>query len=258
MLLGLSVSHRFFFEYNKTEKKMRLDKYFSTIGRLSRKECLVEAKKGRICVNGEVVKNPSVHVDPERDEITLSGERVSFRKYFYLMLNKPEGTISSTENSERTVMKLLSPEYERAGGFPCGRLDVDTVGLLLITNDGDTAHMLLSPKRHVVKTYRFCCSEPLDSEMIASLEGGVDLGDFVTAPAKVNMTDATSGEISISEGKFHQIKRMLASVGSGITYLERVRFGPLELDASLERGEWRELTKAETDSLLAVAGTDKR
>ena len=228
---------------------MRLDRFFSTVDKLSRKECLEAAKRGRITVNGEVVKYPSVHINEECDKVALDGESISYRKFFYIMLNKPTGYISSTEDSESTVMKLLPEEYSRAGGFPCGRLDINTLGLLLITNDGDTAHKLLSPKRHVTKTYRFKCVVPLDEDMIASLEEGVNLGDFVTAPATVIMSSPTEGEISITEGKFHQIKRMLAAVGSGIEYLERIKFGPLSLDEGLDRGAWRELTEAEVSSL---------
>ena len=233
---------------------MRLDKFFTSIGRLSRKECSAEAKRGQITLNGEVTRDTSVHIDPERDVITHRGESVTWEKYFYVMLNKPTGYISSTEKSDNTVMKLLPPEYEKAGCFPCGRLDIDTVGLLLITNDGDTAHKLLSPKRHVAKSYRFRCSEPLSDEMVARLEAGVDLGDFTTAPAKLELDTPREGVISITEGKFHQIKRMLAAVGSGIEYLERIKFGPLILDESLPRGEHRRLTKEELKNLLEVAG----
>ena len=149
-------------------------------------------------------------------------------------------------------MSLLPKEYSRADGFPCGRLDVDTVGLLLITNDGDTAHRLLSPKHHVAKSYRFRCGEPLTEDMIRTLESGVDLGDFTTAPAKLDMVNPCEGIISITEGKFHQIKRMLASVGSGIEFLERITFGPLQLDETLERGQWRELTDEEIASLTST------
>jgi len=228
---------------------MRLDRFFTTVGKLSRTECDIAARRGRITVNGKVVKLVKTHINEETDVITLDGERVYYRTKFYVMLNKPEGYISSTEDSERTVMRLLPVEYSRADGFPCGRLDVDTVGLLLITNDGDTAHKLLSPKRHVEKTYRFCCSVPLDADMVTSIEQGVDLGDFVSAPAKVKMTSEREGEITITEGKFHQVKRMLAAVGSSIEFLERVKFGPLTLDSTLERGQWRELTETEISAL---------
>lgn len=228
---------------------MRLDRFFTTVGKLSRTECDSAARRGRITVNGKVVKLVKTHVNELEDVITLDGERIYFRTKFYVMLNKPEGYISSTEDSDRTVMKLLPPEYSRADGFPCGRLDVDTVGLLLITNDGDTAHKLLSPKHHVEKTYRFRCGVPLDADMVASLERGVDLGDFVSAPAKVKMTSECEGDITITEGKFHQIKRMLEAVGSSIEFLERVKFGSLILDRTLERGQWRELTDEEISAL---------
>lgn len=231
---------------------MRLDRFFTTVGRLSRTECDAAARRGRITVNGKVVKLTKTHINEETDVITLDGERVYYRTEFYVMLNKPDGYISSTEESDRTVMRLLPEEYSRAGGFPCGRLDVDTVGLLLITNDGDTAHRLLSPKHHVEKTYRFRCAVPLDGEMVAKLESGVDLGDFVSAPAKVTLSSPTEGEISITEGKFHQVKRMLAAVGSGIEYLERIRFGPLALDEALPRGKWRELTDEEISAILEI------
>ena len=229
---------------------MRLDRFFTTVGKLTRTECDAAARQGRITVNGRVVKLAKTHVNEESDIIALDGERVCFRTEFYVMLNKPEGYISSTEDSDRTVMRLLPEEYSRAGGFPCGRLDIDTVGLLLITNDGDTAHRLLSPKHHVPKIYRFRTSVPLTDDMVNALESGVDLGDFVSAPAKVSLNSPAEGEISITEGKFHQVKRMLAAVGSGIEFLERIRFGPLELDEALERGQWRELTEAEIAMLL--------
>ncbi len=232
---------------------MRIDKFFTTVGKLTRTECAAAVRARRICVNGKPVSLPREHINELTDTVTLDGVHVPYRKHFYLMLNKPEGTVSSTEDSDNTVMRLLPEEYSRAGGFPCGRLDIDTVGLLLITNDGDTAHRLLAPRSHVEKTYSFRCSTPLDDDMLAALERGVELGDFVSAPAKVNMHAPCEGEITITEGKFHQIKRMLTAVGSGIEFLCRVRFGPLTLDTSLARGEWRELTPDETASLLAGA-----
>lgn len=225
---------------------MRLDKFFSSIGRITRSECSAAVRSGRILVNGEAVRLPSVHIDPEKDTVTLDGSAVNYRKYFYVMLNKPAGYISSTEDSARSVMRLLPEEYSRADGFPCGRLDVDTVGLLLITNNGEAAHRMLSPKRHVVKKYRFRVSSALDEAATTALESGVSLGDFVSAPAKVELSTPTEGTICISEGKFHQIKRMMAAVGSGIEYLERVEFGPIKLDETLKRGDWRELTAEET------------
>lgn len=228
---------------------MRLDRFFSSVGRLTRSECSAAVRAGRITVNGEKVRLPSVHVDPEHDRVSLDGIDVRYRRYFYIMLNKPQGYISSTENTERSVMCLVPDEFRRAGGFPCGRLDVDTVGLLLITNDGERAHRLLSPRRHITKTYRFRVTEPLGDAEVNTLRTGVCLGDFVTSPANVRMESPVSGEIDISEGKFHQIKRMMEAVGSKIEYLERIGFGPLQLDPALGRGDWRELTEAEIDSV---------
>lgn len=230
---------------------MRIDKFFTTVGKLSRTECAAAIRARRVCVNGKTVALPREHINEETDVVTLDGERVVYRKYFYIMLNKPAGTVSSTEDSDITVMRLLPEEYSRAGGFPCGRLDIDTVGLLLITNDGDTAHRLLAPRSHVAKSYRFRCSVPLDGDMISAIERGVDLGDFVSAPAKLEMSSPCEGMITITEGKFHQVKRMLAAVGSGIEYLCRVRFGPLTLDETLAEGKWRELT---CDEIRAVVG----
>ncbi len=232
---------------------MRIDRFFSEVGKLSRTECAAALKKGRITVNGETVKFAKTHIDEKCDVVKLDGETVVYRTQFYIMLNKPAGTVSSTEEAENTVMKLLPKEYSKMNGFPCGRLDIDTVGLLLITNDGDCAHRLLSPKHHVTKTYRFSCETPLDCEAIKKLECGVDLGDFVSLPAKVKLFSPTEGEISIEEGKFHQIKRMIAEVGSKITYLERIKFGPLTLDENLPRGQWRELTEGEIDALTRQA-----
>lgn len=229
--------------------KMRLDKFFSSLGILTRRECAAAARAGEIAVDGETVRDPSLHIDPETSSVSLCGEAVPWKRHIYLMLNKPAGTVSSTEDSDRTVMKLLPPSYERAGCFPCGRLDADTVGLLLITNDGPLAHELLAPRRHVSKCYRFRCSSPLRASDVESLENGVDIGGFVTAPAKVKMETDLEGTITVTEGKFHQIKRMMEAVGSKIVFLERVGFGPLTLDPALARGEWRELTPAETDAL---------
>ncbi|MBE6568941.1 MAG: rRNA pseudouridine synthase [Ruminococcaceae bacterium] len=231
---------------------MRLDKYLAESGLFSRSEAGRAVRGGRITVAGEVVKNPSVHI-AEDAEVCCDGKRVYWTKYQYIMLNKPAGVVSATEDGGRTVMDLLPPACKRLDMFPCGRLDIDTTGLLLITNDGPGAHMWLSPKRHVTKTYRFTCDPALHEEAVEKLESGVGLGDFTSAPAKVNLyPDSLSGEISITEGKFHQIKRMFHGVGSEITSLERITFGPLVLDPALERGQWRYLTEEEIASLRAL------
>ncbi len=234
---------------------MRLDKYLSGSGMFSRSEAGKVIRCGRITVNGEVVKNPAVHIDENTAEVFFGKEPVIWTKYKYAMLNKPEGYISATDSSPadsgRTVMALLPPEFGRLGMFPCGRLDIDTVGLLLITNDGPSAHELLSPRHHVEKTYHFRCSVPLTEEMCAKLENGIEFSDFTSKPSRVVLfASGEEGEISVTEGKFHQIKRMFHAVGSEITFLERVKFGSLTLDRSLERGEWRYLTEAEIAALL--------
>ena len=166
------------------------------------------------------------------------------------MLNKPGGYISSTENSDNTVMKLVGPSAERKGMFPCGRLDIDTEGLLIITDDGALAHELLSPKHHVEKEYFFICSKPLTDSAVKALETGIELKDFTSKPAAVNLDPSgTKGTITITEGKYHQIKRMFHAVSNNIEYLKRIRFGPITLDEKLSLGSWRYLTDEETDSL---------
>ncbi|MBE6599100.1 MAG: rRNA pseudouridine synthase [Ruminococcaceae bacterium] len=236
---------------------MRLDKYLSGSGMFSRSEAGRAIRSGRITVNGEVVKSPSVHIDENTASVKYGDEAVVWTKYKYAMLNKPEGYISATDtdpsDTGRTVMSLLPPEFTRLGMFPCGRLDIDTVGLLLITDNGPLAHELLSPKHHVEKTYRFRCSVPVGDEMHERLESGIEFSDFTSKPCRVVLDpDGLSGEISVTEGKFHQVKRMFHAVGSEIVFLERIRFGPLELDNSLPRGEWRWLTEAEIAALNSL------
>jgi len=231
---------------------MRLDKFLAESGLFSRSEAGRVVRAGRIAVAGEIVKDPSKHI-PEDAAVFCDGQRVIWTKYQYIMLNKPAGVVSATEDGGRTVMDLLPPACKRLDMFPCGRLDIDTTGLLLITNDGPGAHMWLSPKRHVAKTYRFTCLPALTEEGIQKLESGVDLGDFISAPSKVHTDrENTAGEITITEGKFHQIKRMFHGVGSEITTLERIRFGPLVLDTALARGQWRYLTENEIAALRAL------
>ncbi len=229
---------------------MRLDKFFSTVGELSRSETQRAVRAKRITVNGEVAKKADVKVDPENDVITLDGERIAYKRFTYIMLNKPEGYISATDDSRLpTVLELLPEKYGKLGLFPCGRLDRDTVGLMLLTDDGELAHFLLSPVSHVPKTYLFRSREPLDEASAKKLCEGVDIGErSLTKPAALEY-DGTSGKITISEGRYHQIKRMFEVVGNEIVYLERTTFGPLMLDPALSRGEWRELTENEINEL---------
>ena len=232
---------------------MRLDKYLSESGIFSRSEAGKAIRSGRILVDGTVVKDPSKHI-AETAAVLCDGKPVIWSKYQYIMLHKPQGYVSATEDKGRTVMDLVPPACIRLGMFPCGRLDIDTTGLLLITNDGPGAHNWLSPKHHVTKTYRFTCALPLSEEARTRMEAGLELGDFTSQPASVTLEDLQTGEITITEGKFHQIKRMFAAVGNEITSLQRVRFGPLVLDETLEPGQWRYLTAEEIRALQAVGG----
>ena len=232
---------------------MRLDKYLSEAAVCSRSEAAKAARAGNITVNGGRVSSAAVHIDPETDEVTYFGRAVKWKKFTYIMLNKPKGYVSSTEEGGRTVMDLLPPECRKKNMFPCGRLDVDTTGLLLITNDGESAHRLLSPARHVKKTYAYALSSPIGDEERVILEDGVDIGDHISAPAEIEPDSPVSGKITITEGKFHQIKRMFHAVGTEVTELERVSFGPLSLDGKLARGEYRELTEKEESALLEAA-----
>lgn len=232
---------------------MRLDKYLSDAAVCSRSEASKAARAGKITVDGLRVTSAAVHIDPESAEVTYFGKKVEWKEFSYIMLNKPKGYVSSTEESGRTVMDLLPPECKKKKMFPCGRLDADTTGLLLITNDGERAHRLLSPARHVEKTYAFTCSLPIGEDEKEALEAGVDIGAHVTSRAKVALDTPISGRITITEGKFHQIKRMFHAIGSEIVELERVSFGPLTLDPSLGRGEYRDLTEDEEKSLIDAA-----
>lgn len=236
---------------------MRLDRYLGEAGVASRSEATKRIRARQVTVNGETVRDPAVHIDPETAVVTLCGEIVRWRRFVYVMLNKPAGYVSATEDRGPTVMDLLPPAFGRMRMFPCGRLDIDTVGFLLVTNDGALAHELLSPRHHVGKTYRFRCDPPISEQTARKLETGVDIGDCVTAPASVSLypdSDGAAGEITVCEGKFHQIKRMFASCGSAITFLERLRFGGVSLDPSLPRGEWRYLHEEEEQTLLRAAG----
>ena len=230
---------------------MRLDKLLSECGIASRKETAKAAKAGQITVNGISAVKADMQVDPIADVVTFCGRKVVWREFVYVMLNKPDGNVSATEDSrsEQVVTSLLPEEYQKMGLFPCGRLDKHTLGLMLLTNDGQLSHRLLSPKRHVAKTYAFRVKFPLSQADISALENGVDIGGYLTKPCTVKLTDEREGHITLTEGKYHQIKLMMEAVHNQITYLERITFGSLSLDAALSRGEWRELTNEEIAAL---------
>lgn len=231
---------------------IRLDKFFTETATLSRREAVLEIKRGKVLVDGVIITDPSKKIDEERAEVVYNGQRVAYQKYVYIMLNKPEGVVSATEDTkQKTVLDLLPEKYKKLGLFPCGRLDKDTLGLVMLTNDGDTAHKLLSPKSHVEKTYKYKCADPLTSENKNKIENGLELRDgYVTKPCKIKMISELEGEITLTEGKYHEIKRLFGAVGNKITFLERITFGSLVLESNLKRGQWRELNMAEIKSLL--------
>ena len=225
---------------------MRLDKFLSNMGKATRSEGSRLVRQGKVLVNGVTAKKSDMQIDPDTDVVTLNGAIVSYKQFTYIMLNKPEGYVSATDDPhEKTVLDLVDPEDRRKGLFPCGRLDKNTLGLVILTNDGDSAHRLLSPKHHVSKVYRFESLSPLSEKDVSQLEKGVDIGGYFTKPCSIILTDESKGEITLTEGKYHQIKRMLEAVDNKITYLERISFGDIKLDTSLERGQWRYLTPEE-------------
>ena len=231
---------------------MRIDKFLSDMGIASRRESAAAAKRGQITVDGIAVRDVSRHIDPNTARITYQGREISYRKYVYVMLNKPEGYVSATEDSRLPVVtELLSDELRKMELFPVGRLDRDTVGLMILTNNGALAHALLSPKRHVAKNYYFKCAEPMREGAEERFCEGVTLADgYECKPARlVCDADRMGGVITLVEGKYHQIKRMVASESNAVTFLERISFAHLELDRALSRGEWRMLTESEIEML---------
>lgn len=235
---------------------MRLDKLLTATAAATRSEAGRAVRAGRVLVNGVPARRADLAVDPERDEVVFDGTPVVYRAYHYVLLNKPAGYVSATDDgSDPTVLELLPPKYKTLGLFPCGRLDKSTLGLMLLTNNGELSHRLLSPRRHVTKKYAFRVKFPLTAEECARFREGLVLEDgYETKPADIELfEDAHSGVITLVEGKYHQIKRMMLSLHNQITYLERISFGPLTLPEGLARGAWRELTKEEEDALLSAA-----
>ena len=231
-------------------KKMRVDKLLSKVGVASRAELKKYCKQGLISVNGKVINNPGVQVDSESDDIRFNGEKIVYREFVYIMLNKPDGYISATfDKYDPIVLDLIDQSYLVFEPFPVGRLDKDTEGLLVITNDGQLAHRVLSPKKHVPKTYYAKIQGKVTEEDILAFEKGVILDDgYETMPSQLKILksdDMSEIELTIHEGKFHQVKRMFESVGKKVVYLKRLSMGKLKLDESLGLGEYRELTEEE-------------
>ena len=227
---------------------LRIDKFISECGVASRKEASAAAKRGLLLVDGIPVKDTSKHIDPELNKITFMGKELIYRRYTYVMLNKPDGYVSATEDSKLPVVtELLSDELQRMDLFPVGRLDRDTVGLMILTNNGPLSHTVLSPKRHVEKVYKFKCKVPMRQGAEQMFLDSVTLADGYECKSAVLVCDADrlGGYITLTEGKYHQIKRMVAAMDNRVTFLERVSFGGIALDTSLERGQWRFLTDEE-------------
>ncbi len=233
-------------------KTMRLDKFLGITGMSSRSEAKKMIRAGSVTVNGRVASSAEEKIDPEQDEITFCGKRVIYRKYTYILMNKPEGVVSATEDGrDRTVLDLLPSDMRKTDLFPCGRLDKNTLGLMLITDHGALAHRLLAPKTHVEKVYYFKSKFPISEADAKRFESGLTLEDgYETKPAKISLEPSgDAGTITLIEGKYHQIKRMLEALDNKIIYLERIRFGNLTLDQTLARGEWRYLTQEEISVL---------
>ncbi len=235
-------------------KKERLDKIISNMGYGSRKDVKRFIKDGLIEVNGHIVTKNDIKIDPYIDEIYFNNEKVEYREYIYLMMNKPKGLVSSTDDPmTRTVIDILEDEYLVYRPFPAGRLDKDTVGLLLITNDGKLAHEILSPKKGIDKTYYVEVNGYVEEKHLKKFEKGIVLDDgYRTLPAQMEIihSDAISKVyLTIQEGKYHQVKRMFESLSMKVIFLKRISMGPLKLDEELKEGEYRELTEEELNML---------
>lgn len=230
----------------------RLDKLLSSTGHWSRKEVKEMVKQGRVSVNGTKANKPEDKCDPAQAEVRVDGKLVDCAPFVYLMLHKPAGLLSATEDKkQKTVIDLLPEHLQRRGLFPVGRLDKDTEGLLVLTDDGALAHELLSPKKHVDKVYYAEVEGVLDQEDVVALRDGMTLGDGLEClPAGLEILEGGSRcHVTLREGKYHQVKRMLATRGKPVQYLKRLSMGGLKLDEGLEKGEWRPLTAAELIAL---------
>lgn len=229
---------------------MRLDKMLSHTGYGSRKEAKELIRKGFVSVNGETILDDDFKVDEENDEVIIADNNISYDKFIYIMLNKPDGYVSATYDSHDPIVLDLIDGYEKRKLFPVGRLDKDTVGLILITNDGDLAHRMLSPKKHVIKRYYLKFDGILTDKKISRFEEGITLEDgYLCMPASYEKLSENEGILSIKEGKYHQVKRMLEALDCIVTYLKRISFGPIELDKDLEEGKYRFLTEEELKRL---------
>ena len=233
---------------------LRLDRWLVTLGVGSRSDMQKLIRKGGVKVNGAMVKDPGQQVDENTAELTVNGTAVDGRLTRHVMLHKPAGLLTAAlDKKQSTVMDLLPDVYNAIGCMPVGRLDKDTTGLLFLTTDGELNHRLLSPGRHVDKTYLAEVDGPLDASHVAAFAEGLHLSDFDAQPARLEIIEPQTGRVTVHEGKFHQIKRMFTAVGREVTKLHRETFGSLTLDPNLPEGQWRELTDEELASLYSDA-----
>lgn len=225
---------------------MRLDKFFSQTGTLTRSQAQKQLKLGKVTVNGETIKKADYKVDPDKDEIRYNDDKIVYRRFVYIMMNKPRGVVSATEDrDQKTVLDLLPEDLLKFDLFPCGRLDKDTTGLVVLTNDGISAHNALSPKKHVKKKYSFETADAYSDADVTAIESGITLKDgYSTKPCKIERISETEGYIYLTEGKYHEIKRLFGARSNKITKLERIGFGKLEI-GDLPEGDWRYLTEEE-------------
>ena len=233
-------------------ERMRLDKIIAASGRYSRREVKQLVRQGRVLVDGMPARSGEEKVDPEAAEIAVDGEVLQYRRYTWLMLHKPAGVLSATEDRrQKTVLDLLPAELRRRGLFPAGRLDKDTTGLLLITDDGDLAHRMLSPKSHVYKLYQALLDQPVDARDVQAFEQGIQWEEERYAPARLwTEGDPRTAFVEIREGRFHQVKRMFQARGKNVLQLKRLKIGGLALDDTLPEGDCRLLTSEETQAIF--------
>ena len=236
---------------------IRLDKFLVEMNICSRREAKEYCKKGKIKVNDNVEKKSDIKIDETYDVVSFEGKVITYEKYVYYMLNKPAGVVSATtDRNESTVIDLINED--KKGLFPVGRLDKDTVGLLIITNDGELSHRLLAPSKHVPKTYYVKVEGKLTDEHKAIFKEGIELvGDGVTKPSELNILhsgEISEAELTIYEGKYHQVKRMMSAIGCRVVYLKRIKMGGLYLDESLEEGKYRKLKDSELEKLCSECG----
>ena len=231
---------------------MRLDRLLCELNLGTRSQVKKEIKAGLVSVNGVTVLRPEEQVREAADLVCYKGQPCVYEEYVYYLLHKPAGVVSSTdEPGECTVLDLLGEEYRNIGLFPAGRLDKDTEGLLLLTNDGPLAHRLLAPRSHVDKVYYVETDGELDEGDAWAVRAGITLADgYVCLPGELELLSGNCAQITLREGKYHQVKRMLAARGKPVVYLKRVRFGPLVLDEKLPKGGWRALTEGERQALF--------